>query len=185
MGTTKILSTLSLAGLILTSGMAWGQGQTSSGTLTVRAELASSINLTFLTDANGVTLTGSGTNVATLDFGAVSQFTTPPPKVTQTVAATSFTVSTPFNVSVTKSNVTSANYALTAELQTTDAVNGWTIDTFPLTTVPAAPTSLTVTGVYASNVVHTLFLTIPFGEGAATIRTRSTLWQQQTDLTQR
>lgn len=154
MGTTKILSTLSLAGLILTSGMAWGQGQTSSGTLTVRAELASSINLTFLTDANGVTLTGSGTNVATLDFGAVSQFTTPPPKVTQTVAATSFTVSTPFNVSVTKSNVTSANYALTAELQTTDAVNGWTIDTFPLTTVPAAPTSLTVTGVYAMSCIR-------------------------------
>src|SRR5580700_1703870 len=85
--------------LILMSGKAWGQGQTSSGTLTVRAELASSISLTFLTDANGVALTGSGTNVATLDFGAVSQFT------------------------------------------------------FPLTTVPAAATSLTVTGVYASNVM--------------------------------
>jgi hypothetical protein len=35
-----ILSTLLLiSGLILTSGMAWAQGQTSSGTLTVRAEL--------------------------------------------------------------------------------------------------------------------------------------------------
>jgi hypothetical protein len=99
MDNKKILSTVFIAGLILTSGMAWAQGQTSSGTLTVRAELASSINLTFLTDANGVALTGSGTNVATLDFGAVSQFT------------------------------------------------------FPLTTVPAAATSLTVTGVYASNVM--------------------------------
>jgi hypothetical protein len=125
-----------------TSGMAWAQGQTSSGTLTVRAELASSINLIFLTDSNGVALTGSGTNVATLDFGAVSQFTPPPPKVTQTVAATSFTVSTPFDVSVTKSNVTSANYTLSAELQTTDAVNGRTIDTFPLTTVPVSWFSL-------------------------------------------
>lgn len=158
-----------LISLLMTSGMALAQGQTSSGVLTVRAELASSINLTFLTDTNGVPLAGSGTNLATLDFGAVSQFTTPPAKVTQTVAATSFTVSTPFDVSVTKSNVTSANYALSAELQTTDAVNGWIIDTFPLTTVPAAPTSLTVTGVYASNVLHTLFLTIPYSEGAATI----------------
>ena len=93
MDNKKILSTVFIAGLILTSGMAWAQGQTSSGTLTVRAELASSINLTFLTDANGVALAGSGTNVATLDFGSVSQFTTPPTKVTQTVAATSFTVS--------------------------------------------------------------------------------------------
>jgi hypothetical protein len=164
-----LMSAIMFTSLILMSGKAWGQGQTSSGTLTVRAELASSISLTFLTDAGGVALTGSGTNVATLDFGSVSQFTTPPPKVTQTFTATSFTVSTPFDVSVTKSNVTSANYALTAELQTTDAVNGWTIDTFPLTTVPAAATSLTVTGVYASNVLHTLFLTIPFSEGAATV----------------
>lgn len=169
MKNNKILSTLLLAGLILMSATAWAQGQTSSGTLTVRAELASSINLTFLTDTNGVALTGSGTNVATLDFGAVSQFTTPPPKVTQTVGAASFTVSTPFDVLVTKSNVTSANYALTAELQTPDAVNGWTIDTFPLTTVPAAATSLTVTGVYDSDAVHTLFLTIPFSEGATTV----------------
>lgn len=163
----KLLSVF--ASLILTSGMAWAQGQTSSGTLAVTAELASSINLTFLTDANGVALTGSGTNTASLDFGAISEFTAPPAKVTETIASTSFTVSTPFDVSVAKSNVTSANYALTAELQTTDAVNGWTIDTFPLATVPAAPTSLTVTGVYATNVLHTLFLTIPFSEGAATI----------------
>jgi hypothetical protein len=42
------------------------------------------------------------------------------------------------------------------------------IDTFPLTIVPAA-TSLTVTGVYGTNVVHTLYLTIPFSAGATVI----------------
>jgi hypothetical protein len=164
----KMLSAVLFTGLILTSGMAWAQ-VTSSGTLGVTAELASSITLTFNTDTNGVTLGGSGTNTATLDFGHVSQFTAPPAKVTQTLGGSSFTVSTPFDVLVTKSNMTSANYALTAELNSPDAVNSWMIDTFPLTTVPAAATSLTVTGVYGSDVLHTLFLSIPFSEGATTI----------------
>jgi hypothetical protein len=158
-----------LAGLFLMPGSALAQGQTSSGTLTVTAQVQSSISLTFVTDPNGVALTGSGTNVATLNFGSVSQFVTPPSKVTETIAATSFTVSTPFDISVVKSNVTSANYVLTAEVQTADPVNSWMIDTFPLTVVPAAATSLTVTGVYGTNVVHTLYLTIPFSAGATVI----------------
>jgi hypothetical protein len=164
-----ILSAALVAGLFLMPGLASAQGQTSSGTLTVTATVQSSISLTFSTDTNGVTLTGSGTNVATLNFGSVSQFISPPSKVTETIAATSFTVSTPFNVSVVKSNVTSATYTLTAEVQTADAVNTWMIDTFPLTIVPAAATSLTVTGAYATNVVHTLYLTIPFSAGASAI----------------
>jgi hypothetical protein len=158
-----------LTGLILMPGLASAQGQTSSGTLMVTATVQSSISLTFGTNTNGVALTGSGTNAATLSFGNVSQFVSPPPKVTETIAATSFTVSTPFDVSVVKSNVTSANYTLTAEVQTADAVNTWMIDTFPLTIVPAAATSLTVTGVYGTNVVHTLYLTIPFSAGATVI----------------
>jgi DNA-binding beta-propeller fold protein YncE len=91
-----------LAGLFLMPGSALAQGQTSSGTLTVTAQVQSSISLTFITDPNGVALTGSGTNVATLNFGSVSQFVTPPSKVTETIAATSFTVSTPFDISVVK-----------------------------------------------------------------------------------
>jgi hypothetical protein len=158
-----------LTGLFLMPGLASAQGQTSSGTLTVTATVESSISLTFSTDTNGVALTGSGTNVASLSFGHVSQFISPPPKVTETIAATSFTVSTPFDVSVVKSNVTSANYALTAEVQTVDAVDTWMIDTFSLTIVPAAATSLTVTGVYGTNVMHTLYLTIPFSAGATVI----------------
>jgi hypothetical protein len=158
-----------LAGLILMPGLASAQGQTSSGTLTVTATVQSSISLTFSTNTNGVALTGSGTSTATLNFGNVSQFVSPPPRVTETIAATSFTVSTPFDVTVVKSNVTSANYTLTAEVQTADAVNTWMIDTFPLTIVPAAATSLTVTGVYGTNVIHTLYLTIPFSAGATAI----------------
>lgn len=163
----------SIAGLLvclfLMPGLASAQGQTSSGTLAVSAELQSSITLSFVSDANGVSLTGSGTNAASLGFGSVSRFTSPPAHVTQVNGATSFTVSTPFDVLVLKSNVTSANYALSAQLQTVDATNSWTIDTFVVATNPTAPTSLTVTGVYASNVPHTLILTIPYSEGTATI----------------
>jgi hypothetical protein len=158
-----------LTTLFLIPGLASAQGQTSSGTLAVTATVQSSLSLTFITDTNGVALTGSGTNVAGLNFGNVSQYISPPPKVTETIAATSFTVSTPFDVSVTKSNLTSANYTLTAEVQTADSVNTWMIDTFPLTVVPAAPTSLTVTGVYGNDVLHTLYLTIPFSAGATVI----------------
>jgi hypothetical protein len=165
---TNLLAAL-IAGLFLMPGLASAQRQTSSGTLTVTANLVSSISLTFCTDTNGVALTGSDTNTATLNFGNVSQFSSPPSKVTQTIAATSFTVSTPFGIEVVKSNVTSANYTLTAEVQTADAINAWMIDTFPLTIVPAAATSLTVTGVYGTSVVHTLYLTIPFSAGAAVI----------------
>jgi hypothetical protein len=156
-------------GLFLIPGMISAQGQTSSATLTVTAQVQSSISLAFSTDTNGVALTGAGTNVATLNFGSVSQFISPPSKVTETIGATSFTISTPFDVRVDKSNVTSANYALTAEVQTADSVNTWVIDTFPLTIVPAAATSITVTGVYGADVMHTLFLTIPFSAGASLI----------------
>lgn len=152
---------------MLISGIA--RAQTSSGTLAVSAELISSINLTFVTDASGVALTGSGTNAAALDFGTVSRYGTPPANVTRTFQATTFTVSTPFDISVTKSNVTSANYTLGAVLETVDATNAWTVDTIALPTAPTAPVSLTVAGAYASNVSHTLALIIPFSEGAATV----------------
>lgn len=158
-----------VAGLLSMPGWAWAQGQTSSGTLNVTAVVQSSISLTFVSDPNGVPLTGSGTNVATLAFGNVSQYVAPQPKVTETVGASSFTVSTPFDIAVSKSNITSANYALTAEVQTADAVNTWMIDTFPLTILPAAATSLTVTGAYSSNAMHTLYLTIPFSAGTSVI----------------
>jgi hypothetical protein len=156
-------------GLFVMPGLASAQGQTSSGTLTVTATVQSSISLTFATDTNGVALTGSGTNVATLGFGTVSRYISPPVKVTETIGTINFTVSTPFDVEVVKSNITSANYALTAQVQTADSVNTWMIDTFPLAIAPTAPTSLTVTGVYGTNVLHTLYLTIPFSAGASII----------------
>ncbi len=164
----RLQSAALFASLILMSGLAGAQ-TTSSGTLAVSAELASSINLTFVTDGSGVTLGGSGTNAASLDFGTVSQYGTPPTNVTRSIGASTFTVSTPFDISVTKSNITSANYTLGAVLENVDAVNSYTIDTLALPTSPTAPVSLTVVGAYASNASHTLALIIPFSENAVSI----------------
>jgi hypothetical protein len=91
--------TVFLVGLWLMPVLASAQGQTASGTLTVTANLLGSISITFVTDASGVTLASSGTNAATLAFGNVSVSSTPPSEVTETVGATSFTISTPFDVS--------------------------------------------------------------------------------------
>ena len=52
--------------------------------------MAGPINLRFLTDTDRVPLAGSGTDLAALAFGVVSQFTNPPAKMTKTLAATSF-----------------------------------------------------------------------------------------------
>src|SRR5438045_7288246 len=96
--------------------------QTATGTLTVSATVNGSINLVFNSDASGVALTGAGTNAATLAFGNVSAYGAVNAGVTRTTAATSFTVSSPFDVLVTKSNSASANYTLKAQLNAADAL---------------------------------------------------------------
>jgi hypothetical protein len=160
------LSAVIVTGLMLMSGSAIAQA-TSSGTLAVQAELAGTINLTFVSDGSGVPLGGTGTNAASLDFGTVSQFGNISANVSRVLGSGFMTLSTPFDVLVTKSNDASATYALSAQLTTAPGVNGWTIDTFPLNAT--TPTSLTVTGAYSSAMAHSLILNIPNTEVAGTI----------------
>jgi hypothetical protein len=91
----------------------------------VTAVTVGSVSLTFVTDGSGVTLSGTGTSAASLDFGTVQAFGgTPATNVTETVNGTSsFAVSTPFDVVVGVANFTSTDYTLTAALQSTDATN--------------------------------------------------------------
>ena len=136
--------------------------QTASGALTVTATVNSSINLVFNSDAAGVALTsGAGTNAATLNFGNVSAFGALPAGVTRPApTATTFTVSTPVDVLVTKANSASANYTLKAQLNSADAVNTWAANGAAFTN--AASGTATATGAYGSNVAVTLAITIPF-----------------------
>jgi hypothetical protein len=140
---------------------------TANGTLTVTATVNGSINLVFNNDANGVALSsGSGTNTATLAFGNVSAFGAVAANVTRTVAANSFTVSTPVDVFVSKTNSASANYTLTAQLGTADAVNTWAVAGNTVTS--AGATTLTATGTYGSNAPEAIAITVPFTTASGT-----------------
>lgn len=141
--------------------------QTANGTLTVTATVNGSINLVFNNDANGVALSsGAGTNTATLAFGNVSAFGAVAANVTRTVAANSFTVSTPVDVLVSKTNSASANYTLTAQLGTADAVNTWAVAGNAVTS--AGATTLTATGSYGSNAPEAIAITVPFTTASGT-----------------
>src|ERR1700733_8397604 len=91
---TSVLSAFALAGV--------AGAQTGSGTLGVTATVQGSINLTFLTDASGLAVTGTGTSAASLPNGNRSMYSgTLPTNVTRTVnGITSFSLATPFDVRV-------------------------------------------------------------------------------------
>ena len=136
--------------------------QTATGTLSVTATVGGSISLAFNSDAAGVALgSGAGTSTATLAFGNVSAYGAIAGTITRSVVAgTSFTVSTPVDVNVTRANSASANYTLKAQLGTADAVNTWKIGGVTITN--ASATQITATGAYNTNVSEAVALTIPF-----------------------
>ncbi len=138
---------------------------TASGTLAVKATVASGITMVFNSDASGVALTGSGTNAATLDFGSVSAYGAIAGTITRTLNASSFTVSTPFDVHVDKFNSASSNYTLKAQLASADAVNTWTVGGTAVSS--AAQSTITATGAYGADVAYALALTIPFSSSAS------------------
>ncbi|MGA2989353.1 MAG: hypothetical protein ABSD88_02675 [Candidatus Korobacteraceae bacterium] len=140
--------------------------QTASGTLTVTATVTGSINLLFNSDASGVTLSGTGTNAATLAFGTVSAYGALGAHVGRSVGGSNFTVSSPFDVQVSKVNSTSATYTLTAQLQNADGTNTWQIGSNTITSASAV--TIATTGAYATNVPYTLSLTIPFATSSGT-----------------
>lgn len=141
--------------------------QSASGTLAVSATVQSSISMVFNSNASGVTLGGAGTNAATLNFGNISAYGTPPANVTEIVGGSSFTVSTPFNVLVNMANSSSANYTLKAQLNTADAVNTWALNSTTITN--ASQATLTTSGAYGSGTAYTLALTVPFSSSASSI----------------
>jgi hypothetical protein len=158
-----------IAMLLLASSFAAAQaGNTATGTLTVTATVNSSINLVFNSDGAGVALSsGAGTNNATLAFGNVSAFGAVAAGITRTVVAgTSFTVSTPVDVLVSKANSSSANYTLKAQLGSADAVNTWQVAGNTITN--AAQTTITATGTYGSNAAEAIAITVPFTTASGT-----------------
>ncbi len=153
---------------VMSSFAAAQAGSTASGTLSVSATVTGSISLVFNTDtAGGLSLTsGNGTSAASLAFGNVSAFGTLAANITRTVAANTFTVSTPVDVFVSKFNSNSATYRLTAQLVTPDAVNTWSVGGVAVSNATAA--TVTTTGAYASNNALAVAITIPFTSPSGT-----------------
>ena len=142
--------------------------QTASGALTVTANVTGSINLVFNSDASGLALSsGAGTNAATLAFGNVSAFGAISAGIVRSTTATNFTVSSAVDVLVTKTNSASANYSLTAQLGSADAVNTWTVGGVGVTNAAAAP--ITATGTYGSNSNFPVAITVPFTTASGTL----------------
>ena len=157
---TTVLSAFALIGV--------ANAQTGSGTLGISATVQGSINLTFVTDAAGMAVTGTTTSTASLPFGNVSMYSgTVPANVTKTIGATSFELSTPFDVRVDLANSASTTYTLTATLATEDAINTWFLGAVDISA--AAPHALTAAGVFGTAVPYTLKLTVPASATAGSI----------------
>ena len=160
----KVTIATIFAALMMISSAAFAQA-TANGTLNVTANVTGSIQLVFNTDTNGITLSGDGTNAATLAFGNVSAFGTLPAKVTRTVGTNNFTVTSAVDVLVSQVNSNSANYTLKAQLNAADATNTWTINNSGSLNTQQ---TLTATGTYGSKTNFPVSITIPFTSASGT-----------------
>ena len=154
--------------VVLVCGIGRASAASVSGSMAVTLTVSGSMSFALQTDASGLSLANSGGASVTAAFGTMSAYGgSVPTGVTRTVnAPTSWQVSTPFDVLVQLANQTSSNYTLTAQLQSSDSTNTWTINSMTVTS--ASTTTLTSTGSYGTE-VYTFNLTIPFSEPAGGI----------------
>jgi hypothetical protein len=127
---------------------------------------ANQIELTLQTAASGLTLGGSGTSVASMDFGSVSALGDVGAGIQRTVNGSSFTLSSPFAVRVTLVSGSSSSYTLAGSLAFADGVRIWKVDSTSLT-LTSQPIA---TGQpYDVLVNHTLFLVVPFSAASGAV----------------
>lgn len=152
---------------IAMSSVASAQTATATGTLAVSATVQGTMSLTFKSDAAGIALGNSGTSAATMAFGTVQAFGgTTPANVTNTTLANAFRLDTLFDITVQKSNITSTDYNLTAQLASADANNTWSIGGVGVKSGAAAP--ILANGTYGDTQLS-FALTVPFTAPAGSI----------------
>lgn len=127
------------------------------------------ITLKFTSDPSGISMAGSGTATVFMAFGNVQAFGgTVPAGVTKSVnGTTNWTLSTPFDLLVTKSGLVSSSYTVTAQLLILDSTNTWKVGSKTVTKAAAA--TITSVGSYGLNTAYTFSLTIPFSAAAGSI----------------
>ena len=139
---------------------------TSSGTLTVTGTVESSISLTI--ESAGGTTSGTGTDAATSALGSISKFGSAPTGFTLARGASDWTLSSTVGVKVEKSNLTSTDYTLTAQLGSAPS-SGITWKLNGSTLSDSAATTLTSTGTYASTGSYSWDIVVADSAAAAAI----------------
>lgn len=165
----RIIVSIIASVVLMTAPAALAANPTASGTLTVTATVTSSLALSFNSVSGGPSVTGSGSNAATLPLGNIVAYGTEPSGVTLVssssslaVCGTCFVVSAPLSVAVKQADGSSANFTLTAELGTADTQNYWAAGT--QSTQLSATTAQTVSsaGAYgATGNTVTVYLGVP------------------------
>lgn len=167
-----------LACCMLSSIAGWAQaGQTASAQLSINLTVQSSIGLIFQNNAavgsNGFCpLTNSGTNNVGLDLGIASF-----PGGSDSLACVAYThvtgaiyqVSSAFDVVVSKSNTSSPNYRLAAEISSAPPANvTWLVNNVTLTNTGF--TALDASDPYATRVTKTLQVQVKNNVPAQTLQ---------------
>ena len=124
-----ILSTVLSAFAFIGLANATPSGEVGSGTLGVGAEIQGALSITFTTHSGGPTLTGSGSNAASLAFGTFNSFSPNATSggVTKTSGSGNFSLAAGFDIQVDVANSSSEAYTLAATLATPASANTWLI----------------------------------------------------------
>ena len=154
-----LLASCAAALLLVTASQAHATTSvTASGNLTVEATVASSIQLTFNTaSSSGVTLaSGAGTNAATLNFGTLTEYGTPPPNVTiatsSSLCTSCFVASTDVSIVVNEADSTSTSFSLAASVSAPTHSEVLAVGpSGALSTNSSTPTTITGTFNYGTN----------------------------------
>jgi hypothetical protein len=122
---TTVLSAVAFMGV----ANAFPSGEVGSGTLGVGADIQGALSVTFTTHSGGLTVTGSGSNAASLAFGTFSSFSPNGTTggVTKTTGSGTFSLAATVDIQVDVANSSSEAYTLAATLATPVTANTWLI----------------------------------------------------------
>lgn len=156
----QLLRTLRLIGLALAVvPAAVTRTQSATGALNVQLTNTSAIVMLLNSNANGIALGNSGTSAATMDFGTVADYNSSlTTGVSESSGKTSFSVSSPVDLDIEMSGLSSTSYTLTAALAA-NAPTGMTIE-MNNTALTTTAQTITSTGSYFTDTSHTVKLVI-------------------------
>jgi hypothetical protein len=132
----------------------------------VTGVVESSLSLTL--ESAGGTTSGTGTAAATSALASISKFSAAPTGFTLARGASDWTLSSTIGVQVTKANLTSTDYTLTAQLGTAPA-SGVTWKLNASTLSDASATTLTSTGTYGSTASYSWDIVVSDSAAAGAI----------------